>query len=74
MLLVALASLHHIYTWIGPANAAQFLAVQASAAFLAFVLILVSWRPARMAEAEPGPLERSGHSSKEGALADRDRP
>ena len=76
MVLVALASLHHIYTRIGPANAGQFFAEQASAACLAFVLILLSTRSARTAETEHEPFARAGHSSNEGegALADRDRP
>jgi hypothetical protein len=52
LLLVALASLHHIYTWIGPANATQFLAIQASAAGLAFILVLLSMRSA------PTPAQR----------------
>ncbi len=42
VLLVALASLHHIYTAVGPTTATQFLALQAVAAALAFLLVLMA--------------------------------
>lgn len=45
VLLVALASLHHVYTAVGPATATQFVALQAVAAALAFVLVLMATGP-----------------------------
>lgn len=74
ILLVAVASLHHIYTWIGPANAGQFAAVQALAACLALVLVLLSMRSAQTADAEQTAVSGSDNSSQDGALADHDCP
>jgi len=47
LLLVALASLHHIYTAVGPATAAQFVALQGVAAAGAFLVVVLSarWSP-----------------------------